>query len=208
MFEQLFGSKTRVKLIRVFLANPAGKFYVRELTRLTDSLINSIRRELDNLIELKLIKVSEAVPALDQKPKGMNAKKYYYLNTKNLFLQDLNNLFAKGRILLEKKLIEKIKKLGEIKYISFGGVFVDDERAQTDLVVIGELELDKAKESLKKFEAEVGRPIRYTLMDENEYALRKDIADSFLEEIIENKNNIVVLDKLTKRKKTSGLFES
>ena len=55
MFEQLFGSKTRVKLIRIFLDNPDKLFYVRELTRMSDSLINSVRRELQNLINLKII---------------------------------------------------------------------------------------------------------------------------------------------------------
>ncbi|MEK7159138.1 MAG: hypothetical protein AAB766_01410 [Patescibacteria group bacterium] len=204
MFEQLFGSGTRVKLMRVFLENPEGKFFVRELSRMTDSLINSVRRELKNLIELKLIKTNEVVEPLagEQEKKGLNVKKYYYLNKKNLFLQDLTNLFAKGRLLLEKKLIERIKKLGEIKFISFGGIFVDDEKAVTDLLIIGDLELDKAKENLKKFEQEVGRTIRYTIMDENEYSLRKDIADGFLDKIMANGSNIVVLDKLTKKKRT------
>lgn len=204
MFEQLFGSGTRVKLMRVFLENPEGKFFVRELTRMTDSLINSVRRELGNLIELKLIKTNEVVEPLagEQEKKGLNVKKYYYLNKKNLFLQDLTNLFAKGRLLLEKKLIERIKKLGDIRYISFGGIFVDDDKAMTDLLIIGDLELDKAKENLRKFEQEVGRTIRYTIMEESEYNLRKDIADGFLDQIMTCAKNIVVIDRLTKKKRT------
>ena len=205
MFEQLFGSGTRVKLMRIFLENPEGKFFVRELTRLADSLINSVRRELENLTELKLILVSDPIDADGVDPdriKGLNSKKYYYLNKKNLFLQDLTNLFAKGRLLLEKKLIERIKKLGEIKYISFGGVFVDDGKALTDLLIVGDIDLEKAKDNLKRFEQEVGRSIRYTIMDENEYGLRKDIADGFLEQVMNNNANIVVLDKLSKRKRS------
>ena len=47
--EQLFGSKTRVKLLQLFFRNPNRAFYVREITRKIDEQINSVRRELANL---------------------------------------------------------------------------------------------------------------------------------------------------------------
>ena len=37
MIEQLFGSKTRVMLLRLFLNNPEKFYYVRELTRNLDT---------------------------------------------------------------------------------------------------------------------------------------------------------------------------
>ncbi|NQT49237.1 hypothetical protein HQ571_00930 [Candidatus Kuenenbacteria bacterium] len=202
MFEQLFGSKTRVKLMRVFLDNPEKRYFVRELTRETDCLINSVRRELDNLINLKLINVQER-RGKDGDKKAQNVKKYYHLNQKNLFQQDLINLFAKGKILLEKKLIEKIKRLGDVIYISFGGTFIDDAKATTDLLIIGELDKQKASASMKKFEKEMGRSIRYTILEEEEYILRRDIADRFLLDIIENENNIVVVDRLSRKLKSN-----
>ncbi len=207
MFEQLFGSKTRVKLIKVFLDNPEKRFFVRELTRLTDTLINSIRRELDNLVSLRIILVEETKVEDGEVKKGLNTKKYYSLNTKNLFLQDLNNLFNKGKMLLEKKLIEKIRRLGDIKYLAFSGIFVDNEKAETDIVIIGDLDIVKAKESLQKFELEIGKDIRYTVLSDNEYNLRKDIADNFIEAIMEDESAIIVIDKLQKRKLESAYTE-
>ena len=210
MFEQLFGSKTRVKLIKVFLDNPEKKFFVRELTRLTDSLINSIRRELDNLVNLKIIQAEEAVETSeDEKPKkkGLNIKKFYSLNTKNLFLQDLTNLFNKGKILLEKKLVEKVKRLGDIHYMAFGGLFIDNEADETDVVLIGDFNVAKAKESFKKFEKELGKEIRYTLLTAEEYNLRKDIADNFLESIMDNDGHIIIINKLAKKKIDSKYTE-
>src|SRR3954467_13031724 len=55
MFEQLFGSKTRVKLLQLFYSNPNRAFYVREITRKVDEQINSVRRELANLLSIGLI---------------------------------------------------------------------------------------------------------------------------------------------------------
>src|ERR1700751_5100280 len=55
MIEQLFGSKTRVKLLQLFYSNPNRSFYVREITRKIDEQINSVRRELSNLLSIAII---------------------------------------------------------------------------------------------------------------------------------------------------------
>ena len=55
MIEQLFGSKTRVKLLQLFYSNPNRSFYVREITRKIDEQINSVRRELSNLLNTGII---------------------------------------------------------------------------------------------------------------------------------------------------------
>ena len=55
--EKLFGSKTRAKLLRLFFENPEKSFYVREMTRVIDEQINSVRRELLNLESIGIIKI-------------------------------------------------------------------------------------------------------------------------------------------------------
>jgi len=55
MIDALFGSKTRVKLLHLFLNNPGQPFYVREITRKIGEQINSVRRELSNMIEVGII---------------------------------------------------------------------------------------------------------------------------------------------------------
>jgi len=56
MLEHLFGSKTRVNLLRALFRQPDRVFYVRELARLLEVQINAIRRELELLGEMGLIK--------------------------------------------------------------------------------------------------------------------------------------------------------
>ena len=55
MIDSLFGSKTRVKLLGLFMNNPDRSFYVREITRNIDEQINSVRRELANLIKVGVV---------------------------------------------------------------------------------------------------------------------------------------------------------
>ena len=56
MIDSLFGSKTRIKLLNLFLNNSGRAFYVREITRDIGEQINSVRRELANLVTIGIIK--------------------------------------------------------------------------------------------------------------------------------------------------------
>lgn len=64
MLEQLFGSSTRVRLLRLFLHHPEQPFFVRELTRRISAQINAVRNELDNLSEMGILEICEA-PVLE-----------------------------------------------------------------------------------------------------------------------------------------------
>src|SRR3982750_3094504 len=85
MVEQLFGSKTRVKLLQLFYSNPNRSFFVREITRKIDEQINSVRRELSNLLSIGII-VSE----------NTENKLYYEVNQKYEYFDPLQQIFGGG----------------------------------------------------------------------------------------------------------------
>src|SRR5574342_304834 len=84
MIEQLFGSKTRVKLLHLFYTNPNRSFYVREITRKIEEQINSVRRELSNLLSIGIIK-SDATN---------NNRLYYEVNQEYEHYQPLAMIFG------------------------------------------------------------------------------------------------------------------
>jgi DNA-binding transcriptional ArsR family regulator len=53
--ERLFSSRTRIKLLHLFLLNPEREIHVREICRITDVNINAVRRELANLEGIGLL---------------------------------------------------------------------------------------------------------------------------------------------------------
>ena len=55
MLEKLFSSRVRVRLLNIFLSNPARRFYGRELERITSEHQNAIWRELRNLSGLGVL---------------------------------------------------------------------------------------------------------------------------------------------------------
>ena len=81
MLERLFGSRTRVKLLKLFLTNPSTAFFVREISRKVGEQLNSVRRELANLMTLGAVTTAEH-----------DDKKFYQLNTKFVLADELKAL--------------------------------------------------------------------------------------------------------------------
>ena len=104
MVEQLFGSKTRVKLLQLFYSNPNRSFFVREITRKIDEQINSVRRELSNLLNIGII-VSE----------NTDNKLYYEVNQKYEFYEPLRAIFGGGTVKKTKTATKEAEAEDEYK---------------------------------------------------------------------------------------------
>ena len=183
MYETLFGSKTRVKLLTLLLTNTGRAFYVREITRTIDEQINSVRRELLNLKSMGLVKSNEK--------KG---KIYYEANTKFEFYPELKKIFEKtGKTPTgENKVTFGIRKSGDISYAALMGAFVGDTASQVDLFVVGEVDKRKMKSVLTNLEKELKREVNYCVMTINEYEDRKMLFDRFLTELMASPKKILI----------------
>jgi len=199
MLEQLFGSKTRVRLLRLFLNNHKGAYFVRELTRKIGAQINAVRNELDNLTKMGIVlEVEEEGQSRPVGKKGRRSsrKKFYRLNTDALLYPELKALFSKSRVLLEKDFVRRIAEIGSIGYLSLMGTFVGPEPAPTDLFLVGRVNRERLVDLIKDFEQEVGHEVNYTVMTPQEYKYRRDVTDRFLYSLLEAKK-IVVIDALS-----------
>jgi predicted oxidoreductase len=192
MLEQLFGSKTRVKLLKLFLTQ-SNFYYIRELVRLTNSYINSTRRELKNLLKIGIIK-----------EKNQNRKKYFTINKNFILYPELKILITKSRILLKDKLKEKLEHLGQIRLLILTGFFVDLP-SQTDILIVGKLNRKKLKHIIESLEKEIEQKINYTIMSFQEFRYRSDLTDNFLYNILENKK-IVLINKIKTSKYENKLI--
>ena len=59
MLENLITSRTKRKLLTIFLTNPDSKFYLRELSRKTGEQVNAVRKELNKLAGIGLLDVEK-----------------------------------------------------------------------------------------------------------------------------------------------------
>lgn len=101
--DALFGSKTRVKLLHLFFNNIERSFFVREITRIVDEQINSVRRELANMKEIGIISSSEK-----------SNKLYYSVNKKFAYYKQFNEIFN-NTATEEDTVVDASKEIEEIK---------------------------------------------------------------------------------------------
>jgi hypothetical protein len=184
MLEQLFSSRTREKLLSLFLFNQGKRFYVREITRLIDERLNSVRRELSNLEQLGLINSED-----------FDRRKYYFLNNNFVLLTELSNLLIKARMLWEKKILAAAKKYEGIKYLALLGFFVDDHEDKTDVLVVGKISKKELASFVRELELLTHQPLRYTHFTVAEYNYRHTMTDKFLYELLGSKS-IILINKL------------
>jgi DNA-binding transcriptional regulator YhcF (GntR family) len=199
MLEKLFGSKTRVRVLRLFLNNSDKYFYIRELARSLELHLNAVRRELENLEEIGiLIAVDKPAPIEEAVVKGVKHaetttnRKYYRLNPDFSFVDDLRALFIKAHMVMENTLAEKVARLGDIDLFLLSGVFVGLDDAEADILIVGSLPKQKVQRLIVKFEKEMSRSLNYALMSKSEFNYRRSVADKFLLGLLENKNLILI----------------
>ena len=224
MLGKLFGSNTRVKILKLLLLHPEEKYFIRQLARDLKSQVNSVRRELENLEEFGLLVSNtgigeenifqqsleekrslekllrgEIVNSTPKKVKAVSAsggeKKYYQANKNFILFEEIKALIVKAQVLYEKDFIKKLNKLGSPKLFILTGVFVNNTHSPTDMFIVGRINKDRLSRMVKELEKEIGRQINYTLMDTKEFKYRKDITDVFLYSILEG-SKIVVVDEI------------
>ncbi|MFZ3009617.1 MAG: transcriptional regulator [Candidatus Microsaccharimonas sp.] len=195
MIDTLFGSKTRVKLLHLFLNHPGQSFYVREITRLIDEQINSVRRELSNMLEVGVITSDTA-----------DNKLYYEVNQRYEFYTALRAIFAGEAInattpslapeqsSVNEQYLSAIAGIASLRIAILAGVLVRGSTSSVDVLLVGSVPAAKAKAAMAIIEKLEGREINYTVMSYDDFYYRLSVRDKFLTEIL-NSTHTVAIDK-------------
>ncbi len=183
MIDALFGSKTRVKLLHLFLNNPNRAFYVREITRKIDEQINSVRRELANMLSIGIIQSDSA-----------NNRLYYEVSQSYTYYEPLRAIFADGSFGTEATATpvitdwaKRLKPLGDVRVAVLTGSLVRGSKSDVDIVLVGNVNKTQLKRFIKQMEEEEGKSLNYTHMPYEEFYYRLSIKDRFITNIINSK---------------------
>lgn len=188
MIDALFGSKTRVKLLHLFLNNPGKAFYVREITRLIDEQINSVRRELSNMLEVGIITSDSA-----------DNKLYYEINQRYEYYVPFRAIFADERIesVVESGAAtatwhEMITGLPGVRLALLAGVLVKGSGSAVDLLLVGDIAATKLKNAIKQIEKTEARELNYSVLSYDEFYYRLSVRDKFITEILNGKHTVLL----------------
>lgn len=186
MLSDLITSKSRIKLLSVFLANPSEMYHVRELVRRTGDEINAVRRELLFL---------EKKGVLSKEPRANRV--YYFLSKNYPFYFDLLRIGVKT-VGLGADILANRAKLGKIKYAMFSGKFARRIKLNPDevnLLIVGTVVLPELTILVRAEEKRLGNEINYTVMTEEEFDFRKKRRDPFILSILSGSRIMLLGDE-------------
>lgn len=191
--EKLFGSKTRAKLLTLFFENPSKSFYVREITRVIEEQINSVRRELMNLESVGVIR-----------NETFDNKVYYSANPKHPYFRPLIDIFnkkidsSKDKDIRESSWDEMIRSVK--KYLK---ALVVTNRLPgqdgIDLLIIGDDRTKKLSRWAEVVEKKQGKPLNYVILTKDDFLYRRSVRDRFVLDVFEMEiTDIIDPEKIVK----------
>ena len=184
ILKALFSSQTRVKLLSTFLLHPDEEYYIRELTRLLHEQINSIRRELENLRRIGLVRA-----------RHRNRKKYYRIDPDFSLFTELRNIFSK-EIQAESPIVSSLKKLMGIDLIVLAGNFVGTE-SKVDLLIVGDIKKEML-EALLLQDTNL-KNVKYSIFSQGDFLYRLSLRDRFITAIINDPRHLIVHNLIQKQ---------
>ena len=178
--EKLFGSKTRTKLLSLFFGNPERSYYVREMTRVIDEQINSVRRELLNLESIGIIK-----------NETYDNKIYYSANNKHPYARALVMLFSSRTDVAVETAVVKPNAWEEyvrpVKNYLTCLIVTNRLPGQegVDLLIVGDDRTKKLTHWAEVVEKKEGKHLNYLIMSRHDFQYRLNVKDRFVSEVLE-----------------------
>ncbi|MGA7797588.1 nucleotidyltransferase domain-containing protein [Methanoregula sp.] len=183
MLEALIPSKTRVKLLSLFLLNPGREYYVREIARMTEENTNAVRRELANL---------ESFGLITGQKKG---NQQYYTVKRDFFLyDDLQKIVIRTEG-VARTIRENLAGLGPVDCMFVYGSFARHDagaKSDIDLFIVGDVDENRVIPLVHESEQATNREINYTLMRRDEFARRKQNGDPFVKNVMDEPRIMII----------------
>ena len=188
MIDSLFGSKTRVKLLHLFLNNPEKSFYVREITRMIDEQINSVRRELANMVSVGIVQQD----AIDNKLYYSVNEDYPYIKPLAAIFSDKNTEGVTGAT-SGVSWKDSLGRMRGLRLAIISGKLVVGSSSSVDLLLVGDdMSAVTIKNLVKKIEKDRKIEINYAVISYDDFYYRMSVKDRFIMDIVRNKHSVLV----------------
>lgn len=182
----IFRSKVRKALFRLYFSNPESEYYLRDLERILAIPVSIIRKELMRLEEDGIF--------MSEKKGNLS---YFHLNKSYPLFDELKSIVFKtiGIKGLLKGILEKIKGV-EVAFI-YGSFAKNEENAKSDidLFVMGKIDEHELVREIGKLEKVLKREINHSLYSKKDLEKKKREKNSFILDLIENPKIFIVGSK-------------
>ena len=175
LLTEIFSSRVRAELFRLLFGIGPEELHMRELERRTGCAIGTIQTELKKLLRLGLVSSRRDGNRL-----------YYKANRQHPLYPELRGLVLKTVGLVDVLQSALAKDAGIRVAFVFGSIARQEEEtgSDIDLMVIGRLGLRQLTGLLAGIGTQVGREINPHVMDDTEFARRRDEGEHFVTQVL------------------------
>lgn len=182
----IFKSKVRKALFRLYFTNPENEYYLRELERILGIPVAVIRKELTRLKKDGIF--------ISRKKANLV---FYSINKSYPLFEELKSIISKtiGVTASLQDVLKNIKG-AEIAFI-YGSFAKNSERptSDIDICIIGDINENTLIREVKKIEGALKREINYTLYTLSEFLSKKRKKDTFIMNLLENPKIMLIGEK-------------
>jgi hypothetical protein len=190
VFEKIFGSTARVKLMKLFLFSPADVLTRAEVASRARVSQREAQRELRLLRRVGVIKERVTVREGD----GARKRRLpgYVLNPEFSHAPAFRDLFLS--VSVDRRAVAKrISRQGKVQLIVAAGLFQNDEEGRLDLLVVGDDLKDRGlKMTIADLEAEIGRQLRYAIFPTADFRYRMGMCDRLVRDVFDYPHEVLL----------------
>ena len=194
----LFGSSTKVKVIKLFVFNPGVAYDLDQIAEKTKESKVNVRKEVMILQRMKLVRRKSFYKVVTRKS-GKNKKQVRVKSYGWTLDQGFKQLVALRGFLVSmnhlgpKDIANKLNRTGNIKLIITAGVFNQDHESRVDLLVVGDhVKRGMVDNAVRAIEAEIGQELRYAVFETPDFQYRLGLYDKLIHDILDFPHSKIV----------------
>ena len=174
MLADLLGSKTRAKLLTLFLMQPDDEFYLREAVRAAGVSLSPAQQELARLSGLGV---------LTERRRGSN--RYFRANRHHPLFEELRSMVLKTTGIGDLLRAALANVAGIACAFVYGSVAAGDDDADSDvdLMIVGNVAYEALGEADRSMQEASKRPVRFVVFTPDEVRERVVSGQSFIREV-------------------------
>jgi uncharacterized protein len=181
--EKIFGSRLRSKILGWLFTHPDEAFFVRQIAVILKEDATNLSREMSKL---------EGLGILTSKRSGN--LKLFQAKRDCFFFEELKNLVLKTSGVAGQLRASLNRISGVEAALIYGSYARGEEKADSDvdLLIVGDVDMDRLDSGLAKLEKEIGREINHVLYSREELESKRKNNDGFLEAVLGGKKIMLI----------------
>ncbi len=198
---KLFGSESKVRIMRLFLFNPETPFDLESIAERAKTTLSVARHEISALRKGRFIKGRAFAKRVSRKSgaktNGSRRKVGgWVLNLSFPYLRQLRTLLIDSGLIKGDELGRRLAPAGRLKLVITAGLFSQNDDSRVDVLLVADhLRRGTLQNIMRGIEAEIGKELRYAAFETSEFRYRLSMYDKLVRDILDYPHK-TILDKI------------